>query len=371
MKNKAAYTFVLALMFYVGAFLFPLTAHAASDTTPPTVTAEIIGDTLKVVAKDDVGVEAIYINEHRFSTLVNGTAAIPLKDYAGTGEKIAIYATDTAGNKSQVVLISNPYFKAPTPAPTSVPTPAPTQPAQSTPPPPSSTPVPATTPTPSSPSTPEPTEPTEPQPTGTGTAGTPEETNSGIPDNTNPFTPDGGGTVLDNATEREGKEFFTITATDGSVYYLIIDRQRGSENVYFLNAVTREDLLALSEDSGSASYVPGPTQPEPQIPAPTPEPQEPTPTEPPAQDNGGAGTGTIIFILLAAAIAGGAGYYFKIVKPRKDAARDDEFEYEDEEDSYGDAEDAEDMGDPQDLDGEYVYDEETDECIPGESGTDE
>ena len=58
------------------------------------------------------------------------------------------------------------------------------------------------------------------------------------PQESKPFTPEGTGTVLDNATDQDGKEFFTITTADEAVFYLVIDRQRGAENVYFLNAVT-------------------------------------------------------------------------------------------------------------------------------------
>lgn len=62
-----------------------------------------------------------------------------------------------------------------------------------------------------------------------------------------PFTPDGTGTVMDNATDEDGKEFYTITTPDENVFYLIIDNQREDKNVYFLNAVTEQDLMALAE----------------------------------------------------------------------------------------------------------------------------
>ena len=77
-----------------------------------------------------------------------------------------------------------------------------------------------------------------------------------------PFTPDGTGTVVDNATDEDGKEFFTITTPSENVFYLIIDRQRTEENVYFLNAVTEKDLLALAE-----------ADPEPEAPEPVTEPE--------------------------------------------------------------------------------------------------
>ncbi len=83
----------------------------------------------------------------------------------------------------------------------------------------------------------------EPQPE---TAPSPAETEA-EPETQNPFTPDGTGTVVDNATDEDGKEFYTITTADESVFYLVIDKQKTSENVYFLNTVTTDDLLPLAE----------------------------------------------------------------------------------------------------------------------------
>lgn len=68
----------------------------------------------------------------------------------------------------------------------------------------------------------------------------------------NPFTPAGTGTIVDNATDEEGKEFHTVMTPGENVFYLIIDKQRGLNNVYFLNAVTEKDLLAFAEKSGDA-----------------------------------------------------------------------------------------------------------------------
>ena len=61
----------------------------------------------------------------------------------------------------------------------------------------------------------------------------------------NPFTPEGTGTVVDNATDGDGKEFFTITTPNENIFYLVIDRQRSGENVYFLNAVTDVDAPGI------------------------------------------------------------------------------------------------------------------------------
>lgn len=160
-------------------------------------------------------------------------------------------------------------------------------------------------------------------------------------------TPPGGqGTVIDNASgtsEESGREFFTIVTPDENIFYLVIDRQRDSENVYFLNAVTESDLMALAEkdaDGPSQSAVP---DPEPvcsctqkcvpgavnaacpicvlswQGCASTVEAPGQTDPEPEKQSDSG-GTGTIIVVLLAALAVGGAGWYIKIYKPKHDLA---------------------------------------------------
>ena len=141
------------------------------------------------------------------------------------------------------------------------------------------------------------------------------------PPDPKPFTPEGTGTVLDNATDQDGKEFFTITTADEAVFYLVIDRQRGAENVYFLNAVTVSDLMALAE--------PG-QEPE----APEAEP-DPGPEEP--KKSGGAGM--LLAALAVLAIGGGAGWYFKIYRPKqqKAAEPEEDFSEYDEPEDYDDA----------------------------------
>lgn len=134
----------------------------------------------------------------------------------------------------------------------------------------------------------------------------------------NPLTPDGQGSVLDNTDDSEGKEFFTITTADESVFYLVIDRQKNGENVYFLNTVTVADLMALAEDNGEAlpSVTP---EPEPE-PTPSAEP-EPEPDPEPVKTSGGLGT--FLVALAVVAVGGGAGWYFKIYRPKQQRAADD------------------------------------------------
>ena len=145
-----------------------------------------------------------------------------------------------------------------------------------------------------------------------------------------PFTPDGMGTVVDNATDEDGKEFFTITTADEAVFYLVIDRQRSTENVYFLNAVTVSDLMALAEQDQVPEAPPPVTEPDPE-----PEP-DPAP-EPEPQKSGGAGM--LLAALAVLALGGGAGWYFKIYRPKQQRAAEPEEDHADydEPDDYDDA----------------------------------
>lgn len=147
----------------------------------------------------------------------------------------------------------------------------------------------------------------------------------------NPLTPDGTGTVVDNATDADGKEFFTITTADEAVFYLVIDRQKSTENVYFLNAVTVADLLALAESSGTVVPV---------VPDPEPEPEP---------ESKGGGAGMLLVVLAVVSIGGGAGWYFKIYRPKQQKAVEPEEDYD--EADYGGPEDYEDDP-PWDGDGE-------------------
>lgn len=373
---------LMALVFLIGAMTLPMTVFAAGgkDTTPPTLTAVLDGETVKIESSDDnSGVEAVYIDKTRVNSLVDGKASVALKDYAGTDKKVSVYAVDYAGNRSDTVKFDNPYYKEP--APTEKPAAA-TQQSQS------STPV---------------TKPAQAQAassgsTGTGAqssssntgttsgstssqgsssgsignsgsspSGTPEPTTSSVPEGA--FTPEGTGTMLDSATGEDGdKQFYTITTEAGNVFYLIIDSKRDDNNVYFLNGVTEADLMALAEKGdGSVSVIPaadvctctekceagkvntgcpvckndlngciGKEKPA--------EPEEPAEPEQPKKDTGSVGT--IIFIIVALLAVGGVGYYVKIVRPKQQAEDEDEF---DEDDGYGEG------FDPDEAYGESEY----------------
>lgn len=297
MKIKIWYV-LAALVLCMGAFFMPLTAYASgeADTTPPVISAEVLDGMLHIEAHDSgCGVDAVYIDGKRVNYRVDNAIDLEFEDFAAPdAETVGVYAIDFAGNQSQTVEVTNPLHK--------------TVPAEK------------------------------------------------------PFTPDGHASVVDNATDGDGKEFFTFTTPEENIFYLVVDRQRESENVYFLNAVTESDLMALAEkekdgSAASESAVPETaccscsdrceagmvnmdcpvckndlkscvgTEPEPPV---TKEP-EPEPEQP----KKGSG-GTMIFVLLAVAVVGGAGYYLKIYKPKHDL--DDA---EDLDDLWGDDEEPE------------------------------
>ena len=240
---------LLALTLLVSVSALPVTAHAggSKDTTPPTLTASLEGDALKIESSDDLsGVEAVFVDENRINSLTDGKASVALKDYAGTEKQVSIYAKDYAGNRSDVVKLDNPYYKEPAPE---------KKPAAAA---------------PQSPSGTQTKPPKEEKPSGSNAA-TPsgggnssgsdnstgqQENTSAIPEGA--FTPEGTGTVQDNISGTDGeKQFYTITTDAGNVFYLVIDGKREDNNVYFLNGVTESDLMALAEkNNGSMSMIP-------------------------------------------------------------------------------------------------------------------
>lgn len=387
----------LALMLTIGATVLPLTAYAAGgkDTTPPKLTASLDGDTLKIESSDDnSGVEAVFVDGNRINSLTNGAANVTLKDYAGTDKQVSVYAEDYAGNRSEAVKFDNPYYEEP--KETQKPSQAPQK--QET----AGTAKPVQAPAASSGGSTNKGTSASSNAAGGGTsssghspasghsgsanagqtngsAGTsggtsPDSNPSGDSESTTSavqegaFTPEGTGTVLDTATGADGdKQFYTITTEDGNVFYLIVDGKRDSNNVYFLNGVTENDLMALAEKSdGTMSVIPaedvctckekcaaGEVNTSCPVckndlkgcigkekPAETEKPEEPKPEK---KNTGSAGT--IIFVIVALLAVGGIGYYVKIVRPKQLAEDNDGFE----DDGYGEG------FDPDEAFGETEY----------------
>ncbi|WP_287714135.1 DUF4366 domain-containing protein [Blautia sp.] len=280
MKTNIRYT-LSALVLCMGAFFTPVTASAAggTDTTPPRISAESADGMLHIEATDDdSGVEAIYIAGKRVNYRVDGALDLDFEDFAPDGQETV---------EVYAIDFAGNQSEAVTV----------TNPHYQAP---------------------------EPEP------------------EQKPITPDGQASVLDNATDEEGKEFFTFVTPEENIFYLVIDRQRDSDNVYFLNAVTENDLADLAEKSkegnGGESAMPvvevcscvkqceaGKVDTacsvcKNDLKACTGEPEETKDEkekEPEKPEKGGS-AGIMIFILLAVLAFGGAGYYLKIYKPKHD-----------------------------------------------------
>jgi hypothetical protein len=350
------------------------------DRTAPTIKAGIDGKLLRVEASDELsGVDAIYIDGDRYDDLTNGTLDVRLRDLDDDYKQISVQAVDNAGNKSKTVQLNNPNYKDPDSKKDSTDKDDKKDTSTSCP----DTTKPATTPAPTPTTPPATTAPTTTTPTATAkptgnTGKTEGGASSSQPVNEErapaPLTPDGQATVIDNATDEDGKEFYTIVTPAENTFYLVIDKQRDSDNVYFLNAVTESDLLALAEKDKDTSSAPEPVTPapekcscktkceagavntkcpvckldlsgcegaEPEAPAPD---TETSQKEAPKKNN----TGAMVIVVLVILAVGGAGYYFKVVKPKKELDDADDFEDIQFEDGPADGE-ADELPEPEDY----------------------
>jgi hypothetical protein len=190
---------------------------------------------------------------------------------------------------------------------------------------------------------------------------------SAIPDGTGlrPFTPPGTGTVIDNATDEDGKEFYTIGTMDGNVFYLIIDRARAADNVYFLSTVTEQDLISLAEENGrtitgNPGAIPSPDQP-----SEGEDGDESPETTIEDGDTNGSSNITLYLVIIAVAGVGGAAYYFKVVKGKKNSGSsdiydDDDYDNDDEDDGFNRYENNSEHSDMHDDDYGYEPDDGSD-----------
>ena len=148
------------------------------------------------------------------------------------------------------------------------------------------------------------------------------------------------------------KQFITVETSGGSTFYIVIDYDKPEDedseqyHTYFLNMVDEADLLAPraihTHCELCAANLPecARTAPEP---APVTEPAEEPEPEPQQKSN----TGTLLLILAVAVLGSGAGWYFKIYRPKHEKAAVPEEDYSEE---LADYDDPEDDGPPWDED---------------------
>ena len=174
------------------------------------------------------------------------------------------------------------------------------------------------------------------------------------------FTEDGNLVTRDLLYDKHtNKQFITVQTSGGNTFYIVIDydkpvnEEEEQYQTYFFSVVDEADLLAAAEAAGvelpacvctvkcaagdintdcpvcavNMSECVG-TKAEPE-PVDEPESAEP---EPEQKSN----TGTILLILAVALIGGGAGWYFKVYRPKHQRAEQPEEDYGDELEDYDD-----------------------------------
>ena len=119
------------------------------------------------------------------------------------------------------------------------------------------------------------------------------------------FSIPGNGEVLDDKTDDGTKEFLTIQTKNGNTFFLVLDRSSNTENVYMLSMIDENDLAEFMDETQTEET----------------EETEPETVQP--EEDGGMNTGALLAIGLLAAGGIGAGYYFKVVKPKKEEAQED------------------------------------------------
>jgi hypothetical protein len=275
---------MFALMLVMGAFFLmgrTMAAYAAEPEQSLVPAAEqseapltvkevwLTGDMLNISVTDSLGEKQ--------------TLELNLRDYAQSGDEyVTVQATDSAGHTSNSIRFKNPYYTASAEPPAE-----------------------------------------DGKTTNEDGKTTNGQGESADPNGAKPFTPGGSGTVIDNATDGDGKEFFTVDTPDGNTFYLIVDRRRGTDNVYLLDAVSEDDLASLAKPGDGKTPAATPTSPAPPAAAtPDPAPVAPTPEPVPEKNNT---TGVIVFVVMTILAVGGAGYSFKIVRPKKNGGEDDDY----------------------------------------------
>ena len=182
------------------------------------------------------------------------------------------------------------------------------------------------------------------------------------------FTPDGNAELVDEATDEDEKLFCTFVTKNDNYFYLVIDKARENDNVYMLNLIDEQDLMALiaeqegTETAGTSGEKGNDIslKPEAGI-TETPEPAETVPKEDePVETEPQKNTSGITILLVFLLLGGGAGayYYLKFVKGKKeDFKLEDDLDFYDDED-YVNEDETEDATEPDASDDEVGENEE-------------
>lgn len=182
--------------------------------------------------------------------------------------------------------------------------------------------------------------------------------------------------------ENTNKQFITVHTSGGATFYFVIDYDKPVDEdgeqyqTYFLNTVDEADLLAAAEAAGaelascscSDKCAAGAVNTDcavcavnmtecagvEQKPEPEPEPVA-EPDAEPETEKGNAGM--LLLVLAVAVLGGGAAFYFKVYRPKQQAATEPEEDYGEELEDY----DGEEDGPPWDED-----EDENEDTVDGE-----
>ncbi|MDO5396535.1 MAG: DUF4366 domain-containing protein [bacterium] len=167
---------------------------------------------------------------------------------------------------------------------------------------------------------------------------TESETATATPKPSRMISTEGTGHVVDNITDSEDLQFISVTAKDGSVFFVVIDKKNTNDNVYFLNKVDISDLEALAKDNKLTSSSAAAVTPAPSVTS-TPEPEEQKTAAEQKQEKQPVSSTTLVLILAAIAAAVIGVYYFKVIIPKKKLEQADDledFDFEDDEETEDD-----------------------------------
>ncbi len=214
------------------------------DTTKPTLNAAVNNGSLSIDTNDDEsGVKAVYVNGFEFTDLTEGSVNIRMQQFDTGYEYFAIQAMDNAGNTSDTYKVKNPYYKAKDASgkekkvlPDSAEA---TKPASAT----------ATV-----------TDHIKTDEAGNTLANLFSNALSSVETISGDSKSEEKKKALAEADRYEksedsetvpgkGREFYTIEAKSGKVFYLIIDRNGEEEMVHFVTDITENDLLNVTEDN--------------------------------------------------------------------------------------------------------------------------
>lgn len=330
------------------------------DTEKPTLSASLTDGVLTIQGNDTVsGIASVTVNGTTYTDLKDGMLRVQLTQKDFTTKQIEITVTDGAGNTSEKYVLQNPYYEwavkqaekqkaaSDNNGGMTTTTSAETGTAEAT-----------TAPLPQDVQASQPTD-------AKGTVD--ERTVTGIEEQ---LAQEGetADTVTKTGTE-DTKEFYTISTKSGKIFYLIVDNSKAQDNVYFLTEVSEKDLMnfTLSDSVTLPEVDTVYAEPEKQTeeettaePTDTPEKEEEEVQMPEEKDS----TGTYLLIGLAVAGVAGAGWYFKIYKPKHEYDDDDELEEDEDEseDSESDKREIDDA-DEQQEEPEILRDDDFDDAV--------